>query len=119
MNIFFRLVGFVFAVLFTWSAYVQNNDPDAIIWYLIYGFAALASILFTIKRLALVVAISLGLVALIGTVIQWPTTFEGFTIGKGEIENIERGREAFGLLIISVMMLVYALRIRFEKKFNL
>ncbi|HEA23599.1 hypothetical protein LCGC14_1636050 [marine sediment metagenome] len=119
MNLFFRLLGCVFAVLFSWAAYVQNNDPDATAWYIIYGFAAFASILFAIKRLPFVVAILLGLAALIGTYKQWPTTFEGFTIGKGDIENIERGREAFGLLIIAVMMILYALRIRFEKKFNL
>lgn len=119
MKNFFRAIGIIFALLFAWAGYVQNNDPDAITWYVIYGLAAFASILFIVNRLTFTVAIFIGLVAMVGTYSQWPLKFEGFAIGEGDIENIERGREAFGLLIIAFAMLVYALRIRFEKKIKI
>ncbi|MBT9189607.1 transmembrane 220 family protein [Zobellia russellii] len=115
MKIFFKIVGVVFAILFAWAAYMQYNDPDATTWYLIYGLAALASALFAMNRLSVYVAISFFFLAVIGTYTQWPEQFQGFAIGEGDIVNIERAREAGGLLIIAVIMLVYALRIRFEK----
>jgi hypothetical protein len=49
-------------------------------------------------------------------VFVWPEKFEGFNIGEGDIVNIEKGREAFGLLIIAVVLLVYALRIRYMRR---
>ena len=42
---------------------------------------------------------------------NWPEKFEGFTIGEGDIVNIERGREAFGVLIAALLMGIYAVRI--------
>lgn len=116
MKIAFKLIGIIFAFLFAWAGYVQHNDPDATIWYFVYGLAALASALFALNRLTFTVAVFFCLLAMVGTYKQWPVTFEGFTIGEGDIENIERGREAAGLLIIAVVMLVYALRIRFKKR---
>ncbi|CAM3317970.1 transmembrane 220 family protein [Zobellia roscoffensis] len=116
MKIFFKITGVVFAILFAWGALVQYNDPDATIWYVIYGLAALVSILFVVNRLSFKVAIFFCLLSIIGAFKQWPVQFEGFTIGEGEIENIERGREACGLLIIAIVMLMYALRIRFDKR---
>lgn len=116
MKNLFTAIGIIFAFLFAWAVYVQNNDPDATMWYIIYGLAALASILFTVNRLTFTAAMFLTFLALVGAYFLWPVKFEGFTIGKGDIENIERGREAWGLIIIAVVMLVYALRIRFEKR---
>ena len=40
----------------------------------------------------------------------YPEKFEGFEIGAGDIKNIEEGREAYGLLIIAIVMLLLALR---------
>ena len=116
MKSFFKIAGILFAVLFTWAAYLQYNDPDATIWYVIYGLAAVISVFFVVNRLSFVVAILCCLLSLVGAYKQWPVQFQGFTIGEGDIENIERGREACGLLIIAVVMLVYALRIRFVKR---
>ncbi|MBU2945233.1 transmembrane 220 family protein [Zobellia uliginosa] len=116
MKYFFKILSSVFAVLFAWAAYLQYNDPDATTWYIIYGLAALASLLFVVNRLTFTIATFFCLLAMIGAYKQWPVQFEGFTIGEGDIENIERGREACGLLIIAVIMLVYALRIRFVKR---
>ncbi|MBT2161657.1 transmembrane 220 family protein [Zobellia barbeyronii] len=115
MKSFFKIVGAVFAILFTWAAYLQYNDPDATIWYVIYGLAAFASVLFVANRLTFTIATIFCLISIKGAYKQWPVQFQGFAIGEGDIENIERGREACGLLIIALVMLVYALRIRFVK----
>jgi len=116
MNNFFKLLGFVFAALFLFAAAVQYNDQDALKWYLIYGVAALASILFAFNRLKLVWTIFLFVFYATFAVLNWPAKFEGFTIGEGEIVNIEEGREAFGLLIAAIVMGVYALRLWKGKK---
>ena len=91
---------------------VQYNDPDALRWYAIYGMAALASLLFGLGRLKPLWAVVLAVFYLGLTIYTWPEKFEGVTIGEGDIVNIERGREALGLLIAAVMMALYALASR-------
>lgn len=109
-------MGIAFAILFAWAAYVQNNDPDAMRWYAIYGMAALASFLFAMGQLRIVWAIFLCIFYLGFAIYNWPEKFEGLTVGAGNLSNIEKGREALGLIIASVLMLVYALRIRINSK---
>lgn len=116
MQTFFKLLSVVFAILFLWAAYVQYNDPDALLWYMVYGLAALASLLFYLKKLNFMVALILFVGYLIGAYVVWPIKFEGVSIGEGDITNIERGREALGLLIMSGVMLVYVLRIRYIRR---
>ena len=115
MKNIFKGIGIIFAILFLWAAYVQNNDSDAATWYAVYGLAAVASILFVVNRLTSTIATLLSFLALVGTYFQWPLKFKGFEIDDGDIENIEQGREAFGLLIIAILMFIFALRIRFKK----
>ena len=111
MTKFFKILAIVFAVLFAWAAYVQHNDPDAIRWYAIYGMAALASLLFALNQLKLSWALFLFVFYLGFAIYTWPETFEGVTIGEGDIVNIERGREALGLLVASLVMAVFGTRI--------
>ena len=100
------------AVLFLVAAYVQWNDPDATIWYFIYGIAALASVLFFLNRLSFGVAIILGLLYIAGTVALWPEKWEGISLEGGDIQNVERARESLGLLITGLVMLMYAVQKR-------
>lgn len=116
MNGFFKILGFVFALLFAWAAYLQNNDTDAMRWYAIYGMAALASLLFAMGQLRFVWAVFLAVFYMGFAIYVWPEEFEGVTVGEGDIINIERGREALGLLIASFVMLIYLLRIGFNPK---
>ena len=116
MKTFFKIFSLVFAVLFLWAAYLQYNDPDSLKWYAIYGLAALASILFAFDRLKFLWALFLFGFYIGFSIISWPAKFEGVTIGEGDIVNVEEGREALGLMILSLVMLMYALRIRFINK---
>lgn len=112
MNVFFKGLSLIFGLLFAWSAYVQNNDPDALLWYAIYGVAAIASFVFFFGRLKSVVSLALCIAYFVYAIFLWPQKFEGVTIGEGDIVNIEQGREALGMLIVAIVMLVYALRTR-------
>ncbi|SDE79411.1 Transmembrane family 220, helix [Pricia antarctica] len=116
MKTFFKIFAVIFAVLFVWAVVLQYNDPDALLWYVIYGLAALGSVVFTFGRLNLMIATLLCVTYLVGGFLSWPETFEGFEIGAGDIVNVERGREACGLLIVASVFLVYALRIRYKSK---
>ena len=112
MNSFFKIIAFIFSVLFIWAAILQYNDPDPIMWYSIYGVAAIASLLFAFKMLSLWMALILFFAFLIGADVDWPTQFEGYAIGEGDIKNIEMGRESSGLILCALVMLLYAWRIR-------
>ena len=116
MNNFLKVLGFVFAALFIWAAAVQYNDPDSLRWYLIYGVAALASILFALDRLKLLWALLLSLFYIGFGLYNWPQKFEGVTIGEGDIGNIEKGREALGMIFTGAIMLFYVLVIKLRPK---
>ena len=116
MTKFFKILAIVFAVLFAWAAYVQHNDPDAMRWYAIYGMASLASILFALNQLKFVWALFLSGFYIGFAIYSWPAKFEGVTIGEGDIVNIERGREALGLLVASLVMAVYGIRIWMSRR---
>ncbi len=68
MSTFFKTLGVIFTILSIWAAILQNNDPDALIWYSIYGVAALASLLFVLGRLPFIAAAILFLAYLVGSI---------------------------------------------------
>lgn len=57
MKILFKAIAIVFAFLFAWVVYLQNNDPNASTWYVIYVLTAIASILFALNGLTLTLAV--------------------------------------------------------------
>ncbi|WP_405383181.1 transmembrane 220 family protein [Maribacter sp. LLG6340-A2] len=110
MNILFKILGYLFAVLFTVGAVLQYNDPDAILWVIIYLIAAVVSLLFTMRRMGYKVLLGLGFICLVGFLYLYPTDFQGFDLNDGDIKTVELGREAFGLLIIGVVFLIFGFR---------
>lgn len=110
----FKVLSLIFAILFLAAAVVQYNDPDAVLWIALYGLASLVSILFFFRRASYLILAVLCVGYLVGAFVSLPSTYEGVTIGSGDIVNIEKGREALGLFIVSGVMLIYALRIRFR-----
>ncbi|WP_031426606.1 transmembrane 220 family protein [Flavimarina sp. Hel_I_48] len=112
MKTFFYCFAAVFAILFGWAAFLQNNDPDAFLWYCIYGSAAVGCVLFIAKKLNFLIAYILAVSYVIGAFLSWPAQFEGVAINGGDIDNIEHAREALGLLINAAVLIILALRIQ-------
>ncbi|WP_339840640.1 transmembrane 220 family protein [uncultured Maribacter sp.] len=112
MNLFFKILGYLFALLFTISAVLQYNDTDALRWIIIYGIAALISLAFALNKIGYVLPLVLGVLAFIAFLYLYPSDFQGFDLNDGDIATVELGREAFGLLIISIVMLVFSFRIK-------
>ncbi|MBU2994863.1 transmembrane 220 family protein [Cellulophaga baltica] len=79
------------------------------IWMLIYVVAMVITILFLIDMLSMRVLLIFMLCAFLGFSYVFPDKFEGFEIGKGDIKNIEKGREAFGLLLMAFVFGLFAL----------
>ncbi|AZQ57704.1 hypothetical protein EJ994_02355 [Maribacter sp. MJ134] len=107
MNILFKVIGCLFTVLFTLGAVVQYNDPDSLVWIIIYAIAAVISLLFVLNRLKIVVPLVLGVLCFAGFVYLYPPDFQGFDLNDGDIRTVELGREAFGLLIIAIVFFLY------------
>jgi len=118
MRLVAKIISAVFTILFIWAALVQYNDPDALIWYFIYGLAAIASFLFLMEKLTLIVPVVLSLAYFIGAYVFWPVHFEGVSIDGGNITNIEHARESLGLIINALVMLFYAWRVSVGKTLN-
>lgn len=112
MNQFFKVIGYVFALLFAVGAAVQYNDPDSMLWILIYLLAALISLVFALGRLKAAIPLVFGGFALVGFLFLYPTDFQGFDLNDGDIETVELGREAFGLLIIALVLLIFGFRLK-------
>lgn len=111
-----KILGFIFSGLFGLSAVLQYNDPDPILWIVIYSTAAVLSLLFALNKLHRMVPFFLGIVSFIGFTYLYPSDFQGFDLNDGDIRTVELGREAFGLLIISLMFFWYAFRLRGKLK---
>lgn len=116
MKLQFKILGFLFAVLFLISAILQYNDPDAFIWIVIWGFAALFSLAFALNKISFAPLFFSGVMALGGFFYCYPEKFEGFEIGAGDIKNVEEGRETFGLFIIAIVLLTFAIRTYLTRK---
>jgi len=116
MKILFKFLSVIFTVLFLISAALQYNDPDPIIWIVIWGTAGILSVLFFFDKISVSLSFITGLVCFIGSLYLFPSYFQGFSLEDGAIENIELAREAVGLLIIALVMWLYAFRIRHIEK---
>lgn len=116
MERFFKFLGSIFAILFLITAGLQYNDPDSLLWIAIYLMATLVTLGYIFNKVSFMIPAIAGVVGIIGFYYLMPEKFEGFTIGQGDIKNIEEAREAFGLLITAIVMFVFALRMRFKGK---
>jgi hypothetical protein len=92
-------------LLFAVFAFYQSNDPDAMIWMLIYGAAALLSVLVFLNKITRPVLFIAMFAFLIGAFWLWPDSYEGLQLEEGMYtKNIELARESLGLLICAVSM---------------
>jgi hypothetical protein len=116
MNPIFKGIGFLFTLLFGLGAAVQYNDPDSLAWIIIYLLAAIISLLFALDKLNIFIPFICGLACFVGFVYLYPSDFQGFDLNDGDIKTVELGREAFGLLIISLICFLYVYRLKLKSK---
>jgi hypothetical protein len=117
-----RILNFVLAIMFLLFAFVQINDPDPVIWILIYGAMAVLCIMaifeFYPKKFIIgimVIYIGYSLVYIPGT-LEWlrndnkDMLFDD--LAKMQFPYIEETREFLGLLICIIVLFFHLYRAR-------
>jgi hypothetical protein len=114
-----RFLDLMMSSLFALAAAVQFNDPDPIRWITIYGAAcALSLVVFFRRRLwpaaaVTVLVVAVGWAALIALggpdVSEYRHMFDAWEMKS---PSVEEAREASGLLIVAVWMIVLLIRAR-------
>lgn len=97
--------------VFLLSAIVQYNDPDPLLWIVVYGLAAIVSFLAFSPRLDKRLPLYLGIIAIGWAAFHLPDVWG--KVNPGEIFQsiemktiaVEKAREMGGLLIIASWML--------------
>lgn len=122
-----RVVNFLLAAMFLVFAFVQINDPDPVIWILIYGSMAIVCIMaifdfylkkFLIGLLAVFLVYSFFYVPGVLEWLQQDNKLALFDeVAKMEHLYIEESREFLGLLICVLVLLFYLFRaMKFSKR---
>lgn len=116
-RILHAVVGFP---LFALSVYVQHNDPDPVLWMIIYAAAAVACLLAAAGKRSVVIPAVIGGTALVWALTLVPSALAflrsdheavGFTMKTGDALE-ELARECGGLLLVflwSTFLLLEAL----------
>ena len=101
-----KISAIIWALVFTVFAVYQTNDPDSMLWILIYGAAALLSILVYINKIRRPVLWFAMAAMLAGAVMLWPDSYEGLTLREdgSYTPAIEEARESLGLLLAAISM---------------
>lgn len=117
----FKTINVIMILFLGLSAVIQFNDPDPILWTLLYGVATALAILHWAKPAhhgSIVAPIVVGLIALGWAVLLLPNVLESppsMRIFEGMDPNfpeIEEAREFIGLLMASAWMGFLAWRSR-------
>lgn len=111
-----KVTNFLFALLFLVFAFVQVNDPDPLLWILIYGNMAVLSILAMFNMqfkywqlITAVIYVAYAAVLAEGAWQWWQSPDRSLLfdeIAKMQNIYIEETREFLGLLICLVVLLV-------------
>jgi len=109
-----KIISIIFGLLFILFAAFQYNDPDPEVWIPIYGFAAMACFMAYAGVGKWWFYVAMAGVYVIAAIYQWPPRFEGFLFSEVGMRsmNIEMAREAGGLAICAVVMLLLAFLMR-------
>ena len=117
-----RIVNFLLAAMFLVFAFVQINDPDPVIWILIYGIMAVFCIMAIFEfypnkfMIGVLVLYALYSIVYLPGLAQWLRSdnkadlFDN--IAKMENLYIEESRESLGLFICIIVLVFYLVRSR-------
>jgi hypothetical protein len=112
-----KIVKIFFAVLFLLFVVVQFNDPDPLLWIVVYGSMVMVSVMALYRRYPTGIMIVMAAGFLIMTVLY----FDGFKtwldsddrsllfddLAKMQFPYIEEAREFLGLLICLAVLIFY------------
>lgn len=108
MRIFTYLLGLIF-ILFS---LVQLNDPDPVIWVIIYLVPAIISFLFTHRKVNRFMLFLLCLIYLIAAIYLFPPSISDWIHAEDKAQSlgmklpgIEKARESMGLFICFLSLL--------------
>jgi len=112
-----KVLNLILAAVFILFAFVQINDPDPVLWILIYGIMAVACILAAFKQYypKILVVILIAYVAYsfvyFGGVSEWIQSDDKAMlfddIAKMQYPYIEESREFLGLLICIIVLILH------------
>ncbi len=95
----FKVINLVVAAFFAYALVVQYNDPDPLLWMIIYGLTSLACVLFHLGRLPASAAAGFGgLVVLLGLYLAYRV------ISQQQFFFDEEGREMMGSFLVALWM---------------
>jgi len=107
-----RLIHAAMALLFLFAATLQFNDADALPWIAMYVAAAVPCVLVVIGRPRRVLAIGVGVIALLWSGVYLVHGAAGvapsamFSEWTMRDDQVRAARELYGLALIALMMLV-------------
>ncbi|MCX2741139.1 transmembrane 220 family protein [Pontibacter anaerobius] len=104
-----KIAAILFGLMFLSFVVVQYNDPDPVIWMIIYGAAALLCFLSAAGKAPAPLLWVAAVLFAVGGIYMWPERFEGVSIGGGDIKNIEEARESLGLFLATLIFAGLAL----------
>ena len=117
-----KVFNLLLAAMFVVFAFVQVNDPDPVVWILIYGAMAVTCILAAFSRyypvllIVLLVAYVAYSVVFFPGVAQWLQSEDKSMlfddIAKMQYLYIEQSREFLGLLICVLVLVMHLVRSR-------
>lgn len=117
-----RITGFVLAVMFLAFAFVQINDPDPLIWILIYGSMAVVSVMAAFSYyprkflIAMLILFAVYSSMYFEGVLEWLKQDDKSAlfdeVAKMEHLYIEEAREFLGLVICMVIIITYLVKSR-------
>ncbi|MBD2701781.1 transmembrane 220 family protein [Spirosoma sp. BT702] len=109
-----KLLAIIFGLLFILFAAFQYNDPDPEVWIPIYGMAAVACFMAYAGVGRWWFFTAMAVMYIVAAVYQWPPQFEGFLFSEMGMRsmNIEMAREAGGLAICALVMIILAFLVR-------
>ena len=107
MRIFWLVLNLAACTLFLACAGWQLNDPDAMLWTVMYSLAALACVLTQLKSLPWNAAAGLGAITLLASIV-----LAGQVIIERQYYFDEVGREMMGCFLVAAYMGILVLQIR-------
>ena len=108
-----RHVNGFFCVVLTLFALVQYNDPDGVLWFLVYaisavwaGLAAFRPALLATSRPQTIAAYAVCLAAaILGSLYMWPSLPENWI-------HVEEEREGLGLIVSALALVIVGIALR-------